>query len=312
MALAMAARVLVGTCSWTDKTLLESGWYPPEARTPEDRLRYYARHFPIVEVDSSYYALPSPRNSLLWAQRTPDGFVFDVKAFALFTHHPTPPRSLPKDLLEELPVELRQKRNLYYRDLPSELTDELWRRFAQSLSPLALAGKLGVVLLQFPPWFQPGRDSRQYIASLSERLPGLEVAVEFRQARWLAEERDRRQTLSFLREHGLPLVCVDEPQGFASSVPPLAEVTAPLALVRFHGRNSATWEAKGLTTAERFNYLYTPEELEEWVPRIGRMAQEAEEVHVLFNNCYRDYAVRNARQMAQALGRAPEQRGPLL
>jgi len=110
----------------------------------------------------------------------------------------------------------------------------------------------------------------------------------------------------------LPLVCVDEPQGFPSSVPPLAEVTAPLAVVRFHGRNAATWEAKGITVAERFNYLYSPEELQEWVPRIGRLAQEAEEVHVLFNNCYRDYAVRNARQMAETLGQPTGQQGPLL
>jgi uncharacterized protein YecE (DUF72 family) len=312
MAPAMAARVLVGTCSWTDKTLLESGWYPPEARTPADRLRYYALHFPIVEVDSSYYALPSPRNALLWAQRTPDAFVFDVKAFALFTHHPTPPRSLPRDIHDALPPELKEKRNLYYRDLPTELTDELWRRFVQSLEPLAMAGKLGVVLFQFPPWFQPRRESRQYIASLRERLPDFQVAVEFRQARWLADERDRQQTLRFLREHRLPLACVDEPQGFSSSVPPLAEVTAPVAVVRFHGRNAETWEARGLTTAERFNYLYSPEELGEWVPRIRHMAQEAEEVHVLFNNCYRDYAVRNARQMAQALGQPAGPRGPLL
>jgi uncharacterized protein YecE (DUF72 family) len=308
----MAARVLVGTCSWTDKTLLESGWYPPQVNTPEERLRYYALHFPLVEVDSSYYALPSPRNALLWAQRTPQGFVFDVKAFALFTHHPTPPRSLPRDMYQALPPALREKRNLYYRDLPSELTEELWRLFAQALLPLAAAGKLGVVLFQFPPWFRPGRDSRQYIASLPERLPGLRVAVEFRQARWLSEERDRQHTLRFLREHGLPLACVDEPQGFASSVPPLAEATAPLAVVRFHGRNAATWEAKGLTTAERFNYLYSPQELGEWVPRVRQLAQEAEEVHVLFNNCYRDYAVRNARQMAQALAEATERQQPLL
>ncbi len=308
----MAARVLVGTCSWTDKTLLESGWYPPQVATPEERLRYYARHFPIVEVDSSYYALPSPRNAVLWAQRTPDDFVFDVKAFALFTHHPTPPRSLPRDIHDALPPELREKRNLYYRDLPPELVDELWRRFAEALLPLDSAGKLGAVLFQFPPWFRPGRESREYMAALRERLPQFRLAVEFRQARWLAEERDRQLTLRFLREHGLPLVCVDEPQGFSSSVPPLAEVTAPLAVVRFHGRNAATWEARGLTTAERFNYLYTPEELGEWVPRVRQLAREAEEVHVLFNNCYRDYAVRNARQMAQALGQAREGQQPLL
>jgi uncharacterized protein YecE (DUF72 family) len=308
----MKARVLVGTCSWADKTLLEAGWYPPHVRTPAQRLQHYARHFPIVEVDSTYYALPAQRQAHLWAARTPPGFVFDVKAFALFTHHPTPPDSLPQDVRQALPQELRERRHIYYRDLPSELRQELWRRFAEALLPLHLAGKLGVVLFQFPPWFGPSADARRHILEARERLPHYTIAVEFRQARWLADEENRARTLGFLREHRLPLVCVDEPQGFPSSVPPLAEVTAPLAVVRFHGRNAATWEAKGITAAERFNYLYSPEELQEWVPRIGRLAQEAEEVHVLFNNCYRDYSVRNARQMAEALGLPVGKQGSLL
>ncbi len=309
----MATRVLIGTCSWTDKTLLESGWYPPHVRTPAERLRFYAHNFPIVEVDSSYYAIPSPRSAALWAQRTPEGFKFDVKAFAIFTHHPTPPIALPKDVYEALPAALREKRHLYYRDLPQELIDELWHRFAQALLPLAVTGKLGVVLFQFPPWFRPGLRSREYITSLNERLPQFWLAVEFRQRDWLAQERDQQKTLAFLRQIGLPLVCVDEPQGFLSSVPPVAEATGPIAVVRFHGRNAATWEAKGITAAERFNYLYTDQELGEWVPRIRHLAQQAQEVHVLFNNCYRDYAVRNARQMARLLAEpTPTHQPPLL
>lgn len=297
----MGATILVGTCSWTDKTLLESGWYPRGVNTPEERLRYYAQHFPIVEVDSSYYALPNERNAGLWVERTPPDFRFDIKAFSLFTHHPTPISALPRDVREALPHGLRERERLYYRDLPPELRDELWERFAAALLPLDSAGKLGVILFQFPPWFLPGKESRRYIQELRERLPQYTPAIEFRQERWLGEERDRAAVLRFLREHRLPLVCVDEPQGFVSSVPPLAEATAEVSVVRLHGRNATAWQAKGATVAERFNYLYERGELEEWVPRVRKLAQEAQEVHVLFNNCFRDYAVRNAHQMTELL-----------
>ena len=299
--MSMTARILVGTCSWADKTLIDSGWYPPQAKTAEERLRHYARQFPIVEVDSTYYGLPSERNVALWAERTPPDFVFDVKAYGLFTHHPATVRSLPKDLREELPAPTREKSNVYYRDLPDEVRDEAWRRFGTALLSLDSAGKLGVVLFQFPPWFLPGRESRQYILAAREKLLQYTLAVEFRNHLWFSEE-ERERTLGFLRENAIPLACVDEPQGFRSSVPPLAEVTAPLSLVRFHGRNHETWERKGTTAAERFDYLYSEQELSGWVPSLRRLGEETREVHVLMNNCQRDYAVRNAQQMARLLG----------
>jgi len=289
--------ILVGTCSWTDPTLLESGrFYPSWARSAEARLRYYASQFSVVEVDSTYYALPSERTTALWVERTVDRFLFDIKAFRIFTQHPTPPSALPKDIREALPPQLKEKANLYSRDLPSELMDELWKRFERPLLPLDSAGKLGVVLFQFPPWFYPGNEQRAYILSCRARLPQYRAAVEFRHNSWVSEKNIER-TLNFLRDNGLPYVCVDEPQGFRSSVPPVAEATSDIALVRFHGRNREMWEKKGVTATERFNYLYGEGELKEWVPRIRELAAKTKQLHVLFNNCYADKAVINARQV---------------
>jgi len=297
----MAGRILVGTCSWMDKSLIDCGrFYPPEAKTAEQRLRFYTSRFPIVEVDSTFYGLPSERNAGLWTERTPSDFTFDIKAFRLLTHHPTPPQALPKDVQQELSPPSGDRKNLYYRDLPPGLQDELWQRFASALLPLDSAGKLGVVLFQFPPWFLPGRQSAEYIIEAKERLPQYRVAAEFRNARWFAEP-NRERTLELLRGQRIPLVCVDEPQGLASSVPPLAEATAEMGLVRFHGRNAAMWERRGATVGERFDYLYSEDELREWVSPIHRLAEQAQEVHVLMNNCVQDKAVVNADQLRMML-----------
>lgn len=303
----MTARILVGTCSWADKTLVECGrFYPPHVRTPEERLRYYAEQFPIVEVDSTYYGLPSERNAALWVERTPPEFTFDVKAFRLFTHHPTPADALPKDVRQELPPR-GDRPNLYLRDLPRDVVDALWQRFASALLPLDSAGKLGVVLLQFPPWFLPGPESREYLVEARHRLPQYRIAVEFRNGAWV-NERNLERTLTFLRDHRLAYVCVDEPQT-KNSVPAIAAVTADVAIVRFHGRNVANWLKRGLSAADRFDYLYREEELAEWVPRVRLLAEEAKEVHLLMNNCHEDKAVRGARQLALLLEREGLLRG---
>lgn len=296
------AKIRVGTASWTDPTLISSGrFYPGSARSAEARLQYYASQFNIVEVDSSYYALPNERNSYLWTERTPDDFVFNFKVFRIFTQHPTPLNSLPKDIREGLSPELKEKRNLYYRDLPSEVTDDLWKRFESALLPLDSAGKLGVVLFQFPPWFYPGNEQREYILSCKQKLPQYRLAVEFRHNSWLNSKNIDR-TLTFLRDGDLPFVCVDEPQGFSSSVPPVTEITSDMGLIRFHGRNTDTWEKKGIGPAERFNYLYTEEQLRPWADKIVEISKQTREMHVLFNNCYQDKAVVNARQMSLMLG----------
>jgi uncharacterized protein YecE (DUF72 family) len=296
------AKTRVGTCSWTDPTLVSSRrFYPDSAHSAEARLQYYASQFNIVEVDSSYYALPNERNGYLWAERTPDDFVFDFKAFRIFTQHPTPVNSLPKNIRTELTAELQEKANIYYRDLPAQLVDELWQRFESALLPLDTVDKLGVVLFQFPPWFYPGSQQLDYIEMCKAKLRQYRLAMEFRNNVWLSE-KNRAATFDFLRRNDLPFVCVDEPQGFKSSVPPIAEATSEIGLVRFHGRNSETWEKKGIGPAERFNYLYTEEELRPWADKIAEISRQTREMHVLFNNCYEDKAVVNARQMCFMLG----------
>jgi uncharacterized protein YecE (DUF72 family) len=297
--------ILVGITSWTEKTLVESGlFYPPDVKTPEDRLRFYAGQFPVVEVDSSYYALPSARNAVLWAERTPAGFVFDVKAFRLLTQHQTPPSALPKDIRDAIgPV---AKANLYRKDLPPELLDEVWARFLAAVRPLDAAGRLGTVLFQFPPWFVHRPDHIDYLAECVERMAGLPVAAEFRNRSWL-DGRHRDAVLAAERRLGISHVVVDEPQGSSASIPAVWEATNPdLAVVRLHGRNAASWQARGLASAaERFEYLYEEDELRGLAAPIRELAGRAAHVHALFNNCYRDYATRNAGQLAAMLRSGP-------
>ncbi|MDP9342703.1 MAG: DUF72 domain-containing protein [Actinomycetota bacterium] len=294
--------ILIGITGWTEPTLVKDGtFYPKKTMTAEERLRFYAEQFPIVEVDSTYYAPPSERNAALWIERTPAHFTFNVKAYALLTNHPTKPDSLYRDVRDRLPPEQAGKRNVYREQLPAELVEEVWQRFRDSLMPLHSAGKLGAVLFQFPQWFVIGRKNKDYLVECAERLPDYRVAVEFRHKSWM-EERNRDETLSFLEEHALPYVCVDMPQGFDSSIPPVAATTAKdLALVRFHGRDPGQWTKKNVSAAERFRYDYSKEELEEWVPRVRELAESARETHVLMNNCYRNFAVKSAQQLATLL-----------
>jgi uncharacterized protein YecE (DUF72 family) len=295
--------ILTGTASWTDPTLLESGWYPTEADSAEERLRYYASTFPLVEVDSTYYGLPSERTSVLWADRTPDHFTFDFKAFRLFTDHPTPLKALPRAIRDELPADLKEKANIYAKDLPAEMVDHIWEMYRQALMPVHSAGKLGAVFLQFPHWFFYSKENMQKILNAREHLPDYQVAVEFRQPSWMTEEH-AEGTLDFLREHGIAYTSVDEPQGTKASIPPVAAATTPdLSVVRFHGRRAETWDKRGVGVEERFKYLYSEAELQEWVPKVERLASETQQVHVLMNNCYADYGVRNAQQLAHMLQR---------
>ena len=292
-------RIRIGLSSWTDKSLIDSGkFYPRGVDDAEGRLRFYVSEFPdLVEVNSTYYGLPSERNSLAWVQRTPDDFLFDVKMFSLLTNHPTQPRALPKDMLALLPENVRTKAQIYLRDAPPELAGEVMERFVRALQPLQQAGKLGAILGQFPNWFHPNQTSIDHIAWCRDHLGGYRMAVEFRNGMWMAGAT-RDQTLAFLKEHGIAYVCVDEPQGYVSSVPPLAAVTsAELAYVRFHGRRGEMWEKTGATVQERTMYVYSESELKEWVPKIERLADGAREVHVLLNTNYEDHAVINARQL---------------
>jgi uncharacterized protein YecE (DUF72 family) len=268
----------------------------------EERLRYYAAQFPLTEIDSTYYAPPAERQVALWAERVPEGFRFDVKAYSLLTGHPTRPKSLWRDLREVLPPEVAEKRNLYPNHLGPDAMDEAWRRFEAALRPLHEAGRLGAILFQYPPWFGPRNDNRAEVEALRERMPDYRISVEFRSPRWLAEERDRERTLKMLEEHGLVFVCVDAPE--VSGLPRVMAITNPdLFLVRFHGRSDSTWKDTSGSAAERFRYLYSEDELEELARPIAEHAREAGETHLLMNNCYRDYSVRNAGQLRDLVAR---------
>jgi uncharacterized protein YecE (DUF72 family) len=288
--------ILMGTASWTDKTLIASGWYPPEADTPEKRLRFYARQFPLVEVDATYYALPAEQTATTWAERTPAGFTFNVKAFSLFTQHPTPVKALPLDL-REAAAGSSGKERVYLKDVDPGVVDQAWERFLAALEPLRQAGKLGAILLQFPPWFPIGRSRKDYIVACAARVAPRRVCVEFRNKTWMTPE-NQEETLGFLASHQIPYVCVDMPQGYPSSIPPVLAATSDLAVVRMHG-HSDKWNSKDIY--ERFGYEYSEGELASWAPRIRDLASGASTTHVLFNNCYRNYAQVNAQQLEKLL-----------
>ena len=294
--------IRAGTASWTDPTMTEAGvFYPAGVSSAEDRLRFYASRFPVVEVDATYYALPQEQMSRRWVERTPDDFLFDIKAHALMTGQPTETRRLPKYVREALPEKVGEKARLYARDLPAELQGEVWDGFKRGIEPLRAGGKLGAVFLQYPKWVFPSSENRALIKDAVERLDGMKVAVEFRNGSWL-NEKNRDRTLGFLSERSIPFVIVDEPQGFKSSVPPVAVVTSPdLAVVRFHGRRADTWEKRDITPAERFRYLYDEDELADWAPTIVSTARQTKQTHVLMNNCFSNYGTTNAAEIAQLL-----------
>jgi len=260
----MPTTVRIGTCSWADEGLLKA-WYPRGVSTAEKRLRYYAERFDVVEVDSPYYALPDPAVTERWARRTPDAFTFHVKAAGAMTWH------------------------------EGEPTDDAFRLFRASLEPLELSGKLRGVLLQYHPRFTKSAEAKAELARASGRLAPLVPLIEFRHRSWLDDE-ERVDTLSFLEAHELALVSLDSPRTRASNVTPtIAAATHRLAYVRFHGRNAQTWNIRGATSAaDRFDWLYSAEELAEWVEPLARLADEAEEVYALFNNNRDDFAPRSA------------------
>jgi uncharacterized protein YecE (DUF72 family) len=303
----MGAAIKTGITAWGDRSLIASGFYPPGKRTPEGRLRFYASQFPVVENDSAYYALPSRQQTELWTERTPAGFTMNVKAFASLTGHYTDPRRLPEDLRQALSPSVRAKARAYPKDLGPEVLTEIARRFRDGIEPLRASGRLGVVLFQYPVWFVRNRDNQEEVARTPALFPECRISIEFRNSTWMSPDRFSR-TLELLRQNGLIYTCVDEPQGLTSSVPPIAEATSDIAVVRFHGRSRERWEKTSASASERFHYLYSSEELSEWVPRIGHLAKETREVHVLMNNCFQDYPVVNARQMTQLLNRSADRR----
>jgi uncharacterized protein YecE (DUF72 family) len=295
------AEVRVGTCSWTDRTLVrETDWYPKRSMSAAERLAYYGARFSVVEADNTYYGPPSRQLTEGWAERTPDGFRMNVKAYSLMTGHPTKPETLWPDVREALDPDAAGKTNIYPHHLPDDALEEVWRRFGDALLPLVETGRLGAVLLQYPQWFTPKRANREELARARERLGDLPICVEFRSPRWLAPD-DRDRTLGWLADHDLALVVLDAPK--VSELPTVTAATADLAVVRFHGRADDTWKSGASSAAERFRYLYDKRQLRPWVKRTQELAEQANEVHLLMNNCFQDYGVRNAADLNDLLAR---------
>ena len=300
-----APEFMVGTASWTDKTLIETtDFYPPDVNTADARLRFYAAQFKTVEVDSTYYAIPAERNAQLWHERTPPGFVFNIKAFAWLTQHPTDASRLPKELKNALPEADRAKRQL--KSPARELLDGAFEMFWSAMRPLREAdasrgGSLGVLLFQFPPYFICKESNFDYLAGLPARMPGASLAIEFRHRSWTGDEKQRAETLEFLRRHGMYFVSIDAPED--KSIPPsFMDATGPLAYVRFHGRNRDAWYGKHETAADRFKYLYAERELAEKAASLKALgARGVERAYVMFNNCYQNFGILNATTMSQML-----------
>ncbi len=301
-----ASRVFFGVAGWTDPTLLADGaFYPPGAMSAEARLRFYATQLSMVEVDATYYAMPSEETSRRWVERTPDHFCFDVKAHSLMTGHPTDPARLPQWLKDDLPLRLRIARNVYTHHFSNDAIDEVWRRFLGALEPLRDAGKLGAIMLQYPRWFTPTRDSARTLSDARTRLGDWPASVELRHRHWLAD-RIAPRTFRLLRELSFSYVAVDAPPGMESSMPRTMEVTNPdLAIIRLHGRRVATWETRNAVVTERYRYLYERTQLASWLSAIQRATDSAMRVHLTFNNNHANYATTNAAEMHDLFSDTP-------
>ena len=305
--------IRVGICSWADPALIESGaFYPKKSMSAEARLRFYARFFDTVEVNASYYAIPDVRNAVHWAERTPPGFLFHVKAYALLTGHHVREGGLPADVQALLPAapQRTHRGEIAASAFPPQAVEAAFRLFRASLDPLAEAGKLGYVLFQFAPWVRFGPRWLDYLGGLSERLPGWRLAVEFRDRSWFPDHGP--ETLQALRRAGLAHVIVDAP-ATPNAIPRVAVATTPTSVFRLHGRSAEGWlrqlRGEEPSVREKYDYLYAEAELREITTEVEALSAETEEVFVLFNNNNRDYPVRNAFMMKRLLGQpAPLER----
>lgn len=297
----MSARILTGTAAWADRSLVESGFYPEHVRSPEAKLRYYASQFPLVENDSTYWAFPDAERVATWAERAPDGFTMNIKAHALLTQHYASARGLPRDIRDDVPPEVLAKPHIYPRDLGPKVMRELTRRFRDALAPLDDAGKLGVVLFQFPVWFPISSANKALVRRIRRDFRSLRVAIELRNETWMSQD-NRHETLELLADEDLIYVCVDEPQGFVASIPPVVAATSDIAVIRMHGRNPARWRDRSHgRRSGAWRYLYSHEELSDWASRIHALAARTDEVHVIFSNSPLPNAIRNARELAAVM-----------
>jgi uncharacterized protein YecE (DUF72 family) len=292
--------ITVGICSWTEKTLVQSGeFYPRSVKTAEGRLRYYADHFNTVEVDSPYYAMPDRRTTSLWVERTPEDFVFHIKVYGALTGHGVDPKTLPRDMQSTIPLSEREKRYIYIKD--TALLGDIAERFREALVPLSNSGKLGILVFQYPPWFHYKSSNLDYIANCKTLMHELPIGVEFRHGSWLSA--DKQDTVfGFLKEHKMSYIAADEPQyGNLATVPFVPQVTTDTAYYRFHGRNKENWLKKGIATTLRFAYLYSDGELRTFVPALREGDKRAKRTYAMFNNCHGGFAVKNALRIREML-----------
>jgi len=292
-----SGKILVGTASWTDPGFVER-WYPKKMAAHE-RLAWYAQHFEMVEVNSTFYSVPDARTVERWCATTPDDFIFDVKLHQLFSFHSTPAKLLPPELQRLARTDAKGKVSA-----SASLRDALLDFFLRPMSILRSAGKLGVFLLQLSPAFSPRKHELNELEPLIEKLID-PLAIEFRNRDWVVGDQ-QRSTVDFLRKRNVGFVNVDAPASDHFSVVPsgLNEVTNPnFSYLRLHGRDAKAY-LTGKTVASRFNYDYSEREIAEVADRSRKLAQDAKDLHVVFNNNNLDYAPRAATRLRTALGQS--------
>ncbi len=290
----------VGTCSWTEKTLVQSGeFYPKDVRTAESRLQFYASRFDTVEVDSTYYAIPTKSNAYLWAQRTPANFLFHIKVYGALTGHGIDPRTLPPDIHNELPEKDKAQKQIFVKE--PALIRMIADKFMDALYTLANVDKLGLMVFQFPPWFTYKTENIDVILKYKAMIGRNLMAVEFRHGSWYVDTV-REKVFHFLLKNHITHIIADEPQyGTLATVPFVPQTTAEIAYYRLHGRNKDTWLKKGIATSLRYAYLYSEEELKEFIPHVQTSAKRTKETYVMLNNCYGGFATRNAGRIKELI-----------
>jgi uncharacterized protein YecE (DUF72 family) len=290
------AKILVGTASWSDPGFVEH-WYPKKMPAG-DRLAWYAQHFEMVEVNSTFYAAPDARMAERWCRSTPDGFTFDVKLHQLLSRHSTNMKLLPPALQRGAQIDPKGRVKL-----TPKIEKAMIDQFRKSIEILRDSGKLGALLLQLSPAFSPKMHHLSELDDLLGALGKYRIAIELRNRNW-AEGEQLKATLDFLRAHSATFVLVDAPveKHFTIMPPNLNEITNPqFAYLRLHGRDAHAYTT-GKTVASRFNYNYSDGEIGEVAQRARDLTQGAKEVHVVFNNNALDYAPHAATRMRAALG----------